>query len=254
MKYVPLFHISLRHAYYEDNCCPDIVIKADASGMRTLNKHRLSVISNIDGITVLAPFENGVPVTEVSKEEVFSFVMILQNKRFFHYTDMTKAGRAGVYENKGRGLELKLNTDLPGNLSAGVFGTIRLSNISSKETGREFYVQFSPRAVTWKYVLITDEVDAGAFSIEHAGLQDTKLEFKPAVKMKTGNTDVLLKLLEQDYPEANKLLLESRSEIPFLRTGRKNIQLKKDNLVLVDHLPNPRPEEGGIKVIKLFKK
>lgn len=254
MKYRPLFHIVIRHSYYEDCRCPDFSILPDPGSAGTLKGHRLVVVPFMSGMSVLAPIENGLPLIEVSKDTVFKFWLLLQNKRFFYYTDIVNDDTGRVYENKGRGLELKLNADSTEKASPHVFGTVRLTNISYKENAPTFTISFSAREIKWKYVLLTDETDPDLFSIEQTGLQETRLEFNSPVKTNSGTGDALLKLLEQDYPEANKWILESKSEIPFLQRGRTNLQLKKDNQVLVDHLPNPRPEEGGIKVIKIFKK
>jgi len=256
MKYQPFFHIALKHAYYNDEGCTDFLIAPDVKGEKVLRENRLLLNSFATGLSVLASSESGKSLTEIANDITFSFQLTLRNSKFHHFTELATIDSSLLYTNTSKGYDLQVSKEASGNqLESGVFGLIKLKNIAFKKEAPTFSLLFESKKIYWKYVVVTDEDSPDTFRIEQAGTrdEDSKIEFKTPVAL-GGNLDgSILNLLNQDYPQAKKIVIQSTTPITFFKGGRRNIQLKKDNLVLVEHLPNPRPEEGGIKVIKYLK-
>lgn len=249
MKYHPLFHISLNHTYYPDLGCSDFLLTPDAKGEKIIRENRLLLNYFTNGLSVLTATDK--LITDI----VFSFQLRLRNSNFHHFTELPAIDTPLVYVNSSKGYNLQANTENSApQLPTGAFGLIILNNVASYKEAPTFSLSFESKKVYWKYIVVTDE-DVDALRIEQAGTmdKDLKIEFKSS-SLSIGNVDnSLLTLLDQDYPHAKTAIIQSTKPVAFFKGGRRNIQLKKDNLVLVEHLPNPRPEEGGIKVIKYLK-
>jgi hypothetical protein len=253
MRYQPVFHIVVKHSYYPDKNCPDFLITPDVKGEKAIRENRLLLNAYATGLSVLVPTEGDKPVIEMAADTAFSFQLTLLNPNFHHFTELPGARQ---YTNTSKGYDLQVsNKKSKDQLVPGAFAFITLKNITFRKKAPTFSLLFESKKIYWKYVVVTDEDTPDNFSIEQGSSagKDAKIEFKAPVMPPGGIDSSLLNLLEQEYPQAKKVIIESRKPIAFFKSGRKNIQLKKDNLVLVDHLPNPRPEEGCIKVIKYFK-
>jgi hypothetical protein len=62
-------------------------------------------------------------------------------------------------------------------------------------------------------------------------------------------TNDIITRLQQLFPTAKQFLFESDQAIPFTEKRRKDIQLKKNGLVVIEHLSNPDHNSNGIKII-----
>ena len=255
MRYAPLFHIIIEHDYYEDRRCPDFELTPDEAGLKTMRGHQLLFKRSAYGISVLCPLSFDKPLIDISSA-VFTFDLVLRQPEFYQYTDLaTQAtGSIHVFVNTSTGDELKQQGQTEGPLS--VFGKIRLQKIAYQaDSEKTFVLRFKTKKERWKYVLVTDDPAPDRFNItqSRAVQKDEPLRFKDPVDVKDKVSAHVLELLQRDVPDASKVVTESSEEVPCFQYGRKNLQLKKDNLVLIEQLPSPGLHEGGIKVIKYFK-
>lgn len=255
MRYQPLFHIVLKHQYYADMRCHDMTVVPDAAGMKVIRGHRLITAPFMNGLSVLVPTENDKPIIAIRPETVFTFHLLPESKAFYQVTDLPEIAGKLAYDNPSAGSELVVSKQTPqGPMSPDTLGCIRISNVSFKKEASTFSLTFNARKTTWKYLLITNDSPDG-FTIGQGG---TDSQDKEVIRFKAPRTanekdDVTLTLPAGDYLDMKKIIVESAAPVRFLQQGRKNIQLKKDDQVLIDHLPNPRPEAGGIQVIKYIK-
>ncbi|WP_143727896.1 hypothetical protein [Moorena bouillonii] len=128
----------------------------------------------------------------------------------------------------------------------------------------DYKITFQAKKQPWYYYLVTDQLTNGdEFLIEDKDtIREPKIKFTRSTRAEAENTDPIFSALNQQFPEFQKYLFKSDSEIACQEAGIKNIQLlkkKKSELgepteptVWIDHLPNP-PNHNGIKVINALK-
>jgi hypothetical protein len=253
VNYQPLFHIAIEHDYYADKQCSDFLILPDEAGERVMNTHRLLIRTFASGISVLAPLVNEKMVFPVDPSVVFTFRMVLQNEAFHLYTDSSgiyAREETPVFEN-GKTAELAVkrwDKKIPD-----VFGLIKIGAVGTM--GPTFTYRFAAKKIRWKYLLITDEDPSQVFTIQQGRVSsgETKINFLAPVKMQADDAVARHPQLQGDFLSASKLLIQSKEDVPAYQQARRNIQLKKGEMVLVEHLSNPGPDENGLKVIKYLK-
>ena len=252
MSYQQFLHIALEHAYYANGQCPDFVVVPDEDTQKVIRAHRLLVKAFSHGITVLAPAKDKKVMISLDPGMVLTFRMLLHNDRFYSWTaEVDTYAQKGipVFEpGKNGALSLKRwEKNIPG-----VFGLIRLTAGDRSNTLR---YRFSAKQYRWRYVVVTDDEPPDAFTVQHdrALPGEKKIEFLAPVNLQEDKIRQLCPQVLTDFPKANKLLIQSKEEVPACEHARKNIRLRKGDLVLVEHLANPQPDDNGLKVIKHLK-
>lgn len=250
MSYQQVLHISLEHAYYASGQCPDFVIVPDEDTQKIIKAHRLLVKAFSHGITVLAPTKDKKIIIPVDPAAILTFRMLLHNDRFYSWTaDVDTYAQKGVpvFEpGKNDLLSLKRwEKNIPG-----VFGLIRLT-VGAKRN--KFRYRFNAKQYRWRYVVVTDDEPLDAFTVQHDLLGEKKIEFLAPVNLLEDKLRQLCPQVLTDFPQASKLLIQSKGDVPACEHARKNIRLRKGDLVLVEHLANPQPDDNGLKVIKYLK-
>jgi hypothetical protein len=256
VNYQQFLHIALEHDYYANGQCADFVIVPDDVTQKIIKAHRLLVRAFSHGITVLAPVNDPVKnkkvMIPVDPGTILTFRMLLHNDRFYSYTagvDAYAQKGLPVFE-PGKNGELALRHWEKSILD--VFGIIRLAAGDKPGT---FRYGFSAKKYRWNYILVTDDEPFDAFSVQHdrtlAG--EKKIDFLAPVGLRDDKVRQLCPQVLADFPKAGKLLIQSKEDIPAFQNARRNIRLRKGDLVLVEHLANPQPDDNGLKVIKYLK-
>jgi hypothetical protein len=183
------------------------------------------------------------------KKSSFDFLLQCKDQYFLTHTDFppTTPDQLYLFTNK-KGPELQLSVaarkdfDLSGDDS--VFGVISIN--ASITASAMFAVNFQPIKLKWKYYIVSAQphvqtiIDGSFQSI--AFEQNNKPQSDPVY------TSLTLR-----FPNAVVAVFESEKEIPLSNRGLRNIKLKnpENNTTMISHLPNPRPENGGITIINL---
>lgn len=111
MKYLSLFGLRIRHDYHPGGACHDLDVVPTAGTRRLMERHRLRLQPQADGLAVAAAGDAAGPIIAPPHGEVFEFELGLRNAAFPHFTDLqAQAGMgAPVYRNlQGFGLALQL--------------------------------------------------------------------------------------------------------------------------------------------------
>lgn len=252
MSYQQFLHIVLEHTYYANGQCPDFVIVPDEDTQKIIKAHRLLVKAFAHGITVLAPTRDKEIMILLDPGVILTFRMLLHNDRFYSWTaDVDTYAQKGipVFEPENSdALSLKRwEKNIPG-----VFGLIRLTASARRKTLR---YRFNAKQYHWRYVVITDDETPDAFAVQHdpALPGEKKIEFLAPVNIQEDKIRQLCPQVLTDFPQANKLLIQSKEDVPACQNARKNIRLRKGDLVLIEHLANPQPDDNGLKVIQYLK-
>lgn len=111
MKYLSLFGLRIRHDYHPGGTCHDLDVVPTANTQRLMQRHRLRLQPQPDGLSVAVAGDAAGPMIAPPHGEVFEFELGLRNPAFPHFTDLqAQAGMgAPVYRNlEGFGLALQL--------------------------------------------------------------------------------------------------------------------------------------------------
>ena len=111
MKYLSLFGLRIRHDYHPGGACHDLDVVPTAKTRRLMERHRLRLQPQPDGLAVAAASDAAGPMIAPPLGEVFEFELGLRNAAFPHFTDLQAQAGMGVpvYRNlQGFGLALQL--------------------------------------------------------------------------------------------------------------------------------------------------
>jgi hypothetical protein len=225
MKFVPWFAVRVKHDYYPDAVCSDVVVEPAARTRRLLDGYRMRLRELPDGVAVLAPLdadgEN--PLIAVQRGEVFAFELRARNPDFALFTDLRELPKTDK--------ALKLVEQAPPLLA-------RLELRADKAAAEPYEIRFKARAARWAYYLLTDR--SGEFSIVDSG--------KPAIAFSASNRTLLNKNSEENdavaaalarqYPDLQRLRFLSDQPVPCSSTARK-IELRLGSRRALETLPNP---------------
>lgn len=136
-------------------------------------------------------------------------------------------------------LEYDIFPAWPPNIFA-VVDIINNDSLPKRGSGPIFQIQFEPRKATWKYYVISN-LNGLAISAPF-----TFSDPEPP-------SDTLSDKLKAMYPGATLTLFTSADTIEYKEKVIQDITLKKNSIILVPHLPNPKPSENGIQIINIFQ-
>lgn len=115
MKYVALFDLRIRHAFYTDGNCRDFDVEPDEATEALLRNHRLILRQGQDGVRLIgAVDQNGRPLIPIPEGATFGFHLRLRNADFPLFTDLTllRSQPAPLYSNDGLAFSDKLELRL----------------------------------------------------------------------------------------------------------------------------------------------
>ncbi|EGJ31817.1 MULTISPECIES: hypothetical protein [Moorena] len=277
MLYKQLFELSILHDYYRDKVCPDLSVEPTPECSRVLRGHRLIVKNKVNGIVVIAPVDSEhKPWVELAEDLRFTFILKIKNQDFLDFTDIEWKPVDNVSYLFSNERNTKIGVSnleiIPPQLCyikvprvQTIFGIVDIYNNSSMSKdlnqGSDYKITFNAKKQPWYYYLVTDQLTNGdEFLIEDKDpTRKPEIKFTRSTSADAKETDPIFSALNQQFPESQKYLFKSESEIACQEAGRQNIQLlikKKNELgdpsVWIDHLPNP-PNHNGIQVINALK-
>ncbi|MEB3281954.1 MAG: hypothetical protein VKK42_23835 [Lyngbya sp.] len=277
MVYKQLFELSIFHNYYRSQVCPDLSIEPTPECRRILSGYRLILKNKVNGIVVIAPVDSeNQPQIELADNLKFTFLLKLKNKTFLDFTEIdwkpvedsiyqysnqknTQIGQSNLEKTKTKLLDIKLPK------GKDILGIVDIYNNSSLPKvltlGSEYKITFQAKKQHWFYYLITDSVTQGdEFLIQDQDTtRETEIKFTRLKNTEAEKKYPRFSALNQQYPQSQKYIFKSDSEITCQEAGIKNLQLlnqKNSNggnsTVWIEHLPNP-PNHNGIYVINALK-
>jgi hypothetical protein len=237
--------IDFRHRYF-DPVTPELfeIIPTETCkglmkqyGLRQDKGFPLVIYSN-------APINSTLP-----KKTSFDFLLKCKDQCFLSNTDLPSSTQDQLYlftNKKGPELQLAIaarkDFDLPA--EASVFGAISINASITASTG--FAINFQPIKLKWKYYIVSLQPDVRV--VVDGSFQSIAFE-----QNNNPQPDPVYTSLITRFPNAAVTVFESEKEIPLSSRGLRNIKLKnpENNITIISHLPNPRPENGGITIINL---
>lgn len=271
MPYKELFELSIIHAYYRNQICPDFLIEPTIECNKILSGHRLIVKNKVNGIVVNTPVDaENQPWIELADNLQFSFILKLKNQDFINFTEIDwQPADHVIYQfsnAKNPDIEsvdlqiTKINLSerkLP--RGQNIFGIVDIYHHASISTRHK--ISFLAKKQQWQYYLLTDrETNGDEFLIQDKDTtRNTEIKFTRFTSNEAEKTDPILSVLQQQFPQSQQYIFQSESEIACQEAGIKNLQLlnnkKNENsnpTVWIEHLPNP-PNYNGIQVINALK-
>ncbi len=258
MKYVPLLHLYLLHAYYPDGRCPDFQVEPTPATQRLLNNYRCILQPLANGIRVLTATDAGASFIPLGKGMIFAFQLVLRNQDFPLFTDLSALAQstARLYTNDAvsgaNPVTLKRvspqNPSLPQQASR-VFANVEITLGDSPPaiaSGPGVYqIEFAAKQARWKYYVVTDNMNT-AFHITD---QDKimPLTFND-VKDPVQASDSVATALADQYQGLRVLRFMSADAIPCRQQARASLQLFADSTLAVGALPNPSTRNYAIDV------
>ncbi|NHN24065.1 hypothetical protein FIA58_000110 [Flavobacterium jejuense] len=257
MRYRVFFQIEIVHPYFS-TAAADLIILPDAQTTLFLSKQRFLIRRTINGIKILRAInENDEKLTAIEVENVFVFNIFptSENVREFTDTSMVETGKMLLFSNEGLSkgnVELmKSKTFQEGkyqNFPAIARVEIKGGEIISQSNGSPhlYKALFQSRAIKWKYYFVSNSKTTDlAIATRDQQLKFTQLEIKEDF------SDKIVQSLTLNFQDTKIIVFESNIDIPYSKTPIKNINLKQNGLILINHLPNPEVQDNGIQIIKI---
>lgn len=261
MKHVSLIELSLRHAYYTDGRCADLLIVPSEETTQLLRNHRCVWGVTNDAVRIqVAVDDAGSPFLPFSANTTLRFALQLLNREFALFTDLTglsgsSAQPLPLYTNAGLSAEANGQLQLSSSLSGGPRSRDVLAAVDiilptiaagSAWPSQSYHVKFAAKRTRWAYYCVTDlSSSAEELSIvdaSPAGTTDllvfsaanrTNLETDPDLMDPTGVQ------LRAQYPSMRCVRLISDDLVTCQQQPRKYLELRRGEERLVGPLPNP---------------
>lgn len=284
MSYQTLFGLDIFHDYYQDKICSDFSLEPTPACYKILKGHRLILKNKINGIQVIARFnDQGEPWIKIAEDVKFTFLLKLKNTKFVEFTDIAAQPNSNsvylfknqnITENKslelGRKLEKLSNITLLQRHN--VWGVVEIYHNSSLPQKNNYKITFQAKKQHWKYYLITnqDTQDNEFIIRDRDNTRSPKIIF---TQKKIDKQDRVVAMIAQQFPDSQQYLFQSKNEIDDREVPRRDIQLIKketkmqekeektrqkrrktqSSTVWIEHLPNP-PDSSATKIINLLQK
>ncbi|WP_130734440.1 hypothetical protein [Flavobacterium sp. J27] len=256
MRYSVCFQIEIVHPYFSDNVS-DLIILPDAETALLLSSRRFIIKKTANGIMILKVVNESVLTDAVLKDSVFVFTIFPTSHTVREFTDtsMVEMGNMLLFSNEelSKGdLELtKLETRQKGyyqNFPALARVEIKGEEIISQLNGSPlmYKVIFQSKAIKWKYYFVSQS-EATDLTITS---REEQLKFIQ-LEIKEDFSDKIVQSLRLNFKETQIIVFESNHNIPYSKTPIKNINLKQNGLILINHLPNPAVQDNGIQIIQI---
>ena len=262
-SYKPLFQISLLHDYYGGSSCPDLSIRPTPACEKLLKGHRMIAKASTAGIQVKTAIDDAseMPFLPLSEGTKLSFFLDLQNPCFKHFTalDEPSAGNMHLFSNTTN--QETLSHSEISKVQAGVDqAPFALVEIQVKEglfptpiQEKKFVIHFKAVELLWKYYLVAPNLNNDYTIDGGSSTNGTEaITFQKAlVDGSLATQDQVAKALLDEFSNQTTYLFTSTNKVASQAIGRKNIQLKRGENTLIQHLPNPPTSSQGIKILKL---
>lgn len=289
MKFIPLFQIGLRRGGITPTLISDKTLflqptAGDASGVRALQRHRLLVRPQLDGLVVLTGLaEDGTPFLSLADLRL-RFDLCQSDPMVSYALDLSSllSLRHPSFRNVPSALELQLAErtgiptvpSLPSDLispqppsPANRLAWVEIGSINSAwiQAPPSFFLTLQPRQVRWVYYVVTkrtdkipsisDSVPARAFDFDVTPLAATSSELAQ---------DLVAQALVADNPQAKLYRLCSKRSPPSDGNNLVGLRLLLDGQRYISDLPPPpanqlislpvlnsQPQDAIYRVIRL---
>lgn len=284
MSYQKLFSLDIFHDYYQDKICSDFSLKPTPDCEKILKGHRLILKNRINGIQVIARFNNrGEPWIKIAEDLNFTFILKLKNTNFIDFTDTVsplKNNSVYLFSNQNikqdKTLELNQKSENLANFSFSVehcvWGIVEIYNNVSFLKNSNYKITFQAKKQHWKYYLITnqDTQDNEFIIRDWDNARSPRIIF---TQKKIDKQDRVVAMIAQQFPDSQQYLFQSKNEIDNREVPRRDIQLIKketkmqekeektrqkrrktqSSTIWIEHLPNP-PNSSATQIINLLQK
>ncbi|MCG8700183.1 MAG: hypothetical protein MI922_19165 [Bacteroidales bacterium] len=258
MNFKELFQLNIIHPYYSNEKM-DLAIIQDIQTARFFKKRGL-LKNTGNGLKILGLTDrdnNLFPISEQHK--ILKFNIFPTSTDFASITNITssKNGEITLFTNVGMNNE---DTELIKGVTVShatyngfpVIAQVEILIDEINTNNPSYEIVFATKSVKWKYYLLSSEIEQDFEPINFTVVDGTeRLQFN-RMNNDHETIDDVAKSLKSIFSETHKVIVfESDSEIPYSSSPRKNIQLKKNDVMLIHHLPNPQPKNQGIQIIKI---
>lgn len=276
MNYQRLFSISIRHDYFSNNLCNSLGLLPTSTTDRILKGHGLILKKSFGGLQVLIGIEDdpsspqvGNPLVPLSSDETFEFDLLVEDKNFGSFTDLStidaieepaleegeKSLLVFTADGVPSGGELTTTKIAVNNKRFNSWGRISIdyANFLALEDAPEFFIQFESPAINWTYYLLLDSTETVAdYSIED-GNSSPSLVFDNPIDFTADHSlgGSIGERLGASLGSARGVMIQSSSQQKYQEIVRRNIRLLRAGNVLVAHLPNPSFLDDGNSILHL---
>ncbi|RLA26183.1 MAG: hypothetical protein DRQ62_00335 [Gammaproteobacteria bacterium] len=248
MNYLPLLKLTIKHNYYQDGYCSDFMIEADTTTHRILKNHRCILKQTHIGFVIYQAVDNNsTPFISISPLTVFRFHLKLVNSQFALFTDLSSYSekKSPTLTNKNINNDQLILFDSISPKREEDFASIEIQITDSifpvKNRVTHYHIIFTAKLAHWEYFFITDKEDVTPnYQIKHAQSQISEPIIQPIVfKNETPQAQEIVDLLTQQHPKENLYYFISEHPVPCQQSTRKHIQILRDEVRLLDNIPNP---------------
>ncbi len=253
MKYLEFFSIEMEHPSFTDSHLP-LIMDANDETHAWIKNNGLIVKGKQNGIKVMAPSDLDL---NMSKGKALTFLIFPDTEIFGLCTDMSTLSKQEMFTftntQRKRGAVSPLAraaAELIGDRYRGfkpaAVVTLIVDKLKMKNAPIHYRARFAPKKCKWKYYFVV-----------HPEVQELTIEDKQAqvvfVKrdLSKDTSDELAPALNRTYPDDMVFCFESKKLMITSVNGRKDLQLKLHDQVLIRHLPNPKLTSRGIHVMDL---
>ncbi|WP_340200039.1 hypothetical protein [Ascidiimonas sp. W6] len=257
MNYKEFFQIAINHPYFSDNQM-ELVVIPEASTLKFLRKQQFVVKNTAKGLKILVPVDSEgdrLPVLKLG--DALSFDVFPTTGSFGEVTDTSMADSGNILlftneqlENDSEKLTV---SEITGDQILNGYAAIAKIKIGLHKVNFDldkqpplYQVVFKPKLVKWKYYILSN-TETTKLEIKDRSEQLTFTELKNQEEA----SDKIANSLMLNFPKKQVFVFESTIAINYSNKILKNIQLLKNDHIIIKHLSNPDIRNKGIQIIKI---
>ncbi len=257
MKYREFFQIIIDHPYFSSDQM-DLSLIPDELTIQTLRAQGFVIKNTAKGLKVLIPLDtkgNKLPI--IKPEDTVSFCVIPTTVNCSEVTDTSMVERGNILlftnkEIKNGNEELVVSETTADSVRSSFTAIAKIKiqlnkvNFDRDEASPIYRVVFKSKSVKWKYYILSS-TEASTLAIKDRGerLIFSELENQEAA------ADNIVNALKSNFPDSQLFVFESSTAIHYSDKILKNIQLIKNENMIIKHLSNPGISDKGIQIIKI---
>ena len=257
MNYREYFRIEIEHGYYSNNRNSELRIVPTLDSEQMLQRRQLIMKYTGNDIRILIPVDGSGNVKH-TLDQTLTFEVFPGTEHFREITDTDGLSAEEFLHFSNTGLEAA-ETALhatpaqeagprPGLKMVARIGIEPTPTLIAASESISYRVVFQARSEKWRYYFVSDQETT---SLSIVDLEE-RLTFNQ-VDLSIPNADQIGTALQTRFPEARLFLFESASPIVGKDEALRNLQLIRDDHVIVKHLPNPDIGDAATKIIKIQK-
>jgi len=278
MKFTRIFEIRLQRAGVSPTPITGetLVLQptaSDPSGVRALERHRLLVRSQVDGLVVLTGLaEDGQPFIPLA-DLTLRFELVQRDPMVGYALDLTPLHplRQPTFRNLPSALELQLG-ERQGQLAEGSaknasLAWVEIGSIASNwaQAPRRFVLSLQPRQVRWVYYIVAKRSDKLPRISDSVQSRAFDFDFTPLAAASTETAqDPVAQALVADNPDGKVYRFSSKRSPPTDGSVLMGLRLQLDGQNYISDLPPPpshqlmnlpvlnsQPQDALYRVIRL---